>query len=82
MESTYLKYQILKTISEGKEPHWLDLDLSKDEFGILIERLNEAAFLENATVTRGGQGYKVQFIHLKHSKVTNSGYKFIESYDK
>lgn len=81
MERNELIYKILKALEQGKEPHWNDFGLDKEDFGHLAEQIRDENLATNVTVTRGGIGNKVQIVFLNHSKLTSDGYDYIKKYE-
>ncbi|MEH7484968.1 hypothetical protein V7157_28635 [Neobacillus drentensis] len=81
MDRYELIYKILKSIEQGKEPHWNDFGIDKEEFGLVAEHIKDNNLATNVTVSRGGLGNKVQIVFLNHSKLTSGGYDFIRKYE-
>jgi hypothetical protein len=78
MSKQKLMYSILKEIEKGNRPSQLDYDITKDEFGEIIELLLDEGMLKNASVIRGGIGNKVQGVLLNGSRIGMPGLNFLE----
>lgn len=80
MDRNELIYRILLGIKEGKAPKWTDFGITKDEFGGTVENMSNDKLIENATLSRGGLGNKVQIVYLNYAKLTTAGHEYIENY--
>lgn len=78
MSRNELIIAVLKAVESGNEPNHNDYDVTKDEFGDVVEMTSNEGLLENATVQRGGIGNKVAFVHMKNAKITMRGLKYLE----
>jgi hypothetical protein len=72
-------YIILKEIEKGgQEPKFPGINLNKDEFGDLIDSIQDAGLIKGASVVRGGQGNHVQIVLLNTTKITLQGLDYLE----
>ena len=66
-------------MNNGEEPRPVDFSVDKELFGEVVEIMATQGLIENETVSRGGIGGKVQFVHLKHTKVTLPGLDYLKN---
>lgn len=81
MNREQLIYQILKKKLEGKESHWDDFGITKEEYGSLAEQIRDAYLMDKVAVDRAGIGNKIVLVHLGHALLTDRGHEYIKEYE-
>lgn len=67
----------MRELNDGNIPTANDYQITQDEFGDIIEMCQDAGYIKNATVLRGGQGNKVHGIWLDAVKLTVRGLEYL-----
>jgi acyl CoA:acetate/3-ketoacid CoA transferase alpha subunit len=79
MNKKKIIYSILKEIEKGdSEPRAGDYEINQNEFGNLIDLMQNDGLIIGATVTRGGMGHNVQIVFLNTAKITMRGLDYLE----
>lgn len=81
MNKKELIKEILKSIEKVNEPTFIDYDLTKEDFGNLVDLMVDENLIKDATVIRGGIGNKVQIVFLNTAKITMKGINYLEQYE-
>ena len=68
---------LMKEIDDKNKPSAADYDITKEEFGDIIEMCQDAGYIKGANVVRGGQGNQVLAIILDTIKLTVKGYEYL-----
>ena len=79
MNKDELIYNILKGIQSGSEPKQEDYSLDKEQWGDLLEFIQNEGYAENITVSRGGQGNKVLVTWLNKAELTSKGEAYLKT---
>ncbi|PLR69108.1 YjcQ family protein [Bacillus sp. UMB0893] len=78
MNRRKLIFSILKEVEKSEYPTFADYDISKDQYGDIIDLMISNKLVSNASVVRGGRGNKVQMIFLDKAKITLQGLDYLE----
>ncbi|MGF7431080.1 YjcQ family protein [Thermoanaerobacterium thermosaccharolyticum] len=72
-------YSLLIEIRDKQNfPTYKDYDISKDEFGHIVEMALEEGYINNAKVLRGGIGNHVHAVLLDYAQITLKGLNYIK----
>lgn len=71
-------YSILKEVKDGNQPSRNDYGIELEDFGTIVEIAKSNGFIENAAVSRGGRGNKVQLVLLNNARITLNGLEYLE----
>ena len=69
----------MRELNDNNIPCAADYDITADEFGDIIEMCQDAGYIKNAKVIRGGQGNKVCGLWLDTVKLTVSGLEYLHN---
>ncbi|MGB9780632.1 YjcQ family protein [Caldanaerobacter sp.] len=76
-------YSLLIEIRDKKNiPTYMDYNISKDEFGHIVEMALKEGYIDNAEVLRGGIGYRVEAVLLDKAQITLKGLNYIKENSK
>lgn len=80
MDKGELIYSILKGIQSGPEPKQEDYSLDKEQWGVLLEFIQNEGYAKDITVSRGGRGNKVLVTWLNTAKLTSKGEAYLKTH--
>lgn len=72
-------YSILKGIQSGPEPKQEDYSLDKEQWGVLLEFIQNEGYAKDIIVSRGGQGNRVLVTWLNTAKLTSKGEAYLQT---
>ncbi|WP_061309078.1 YjcQ family protein [Clostridium botulinum] len=78
MKAKKILYSILKEIKEGTKINYSDYDITQEEFATVIEHALKKKYIENAVVSRAGQGNKVSYIILNDARLSFEGEVYLD----
>lgn len=78
MNRKRLIFSVLKEVEKCNYPNCSDYDVTKDQYGDIIDLMVSNNLISNASVVRGGRGNKVQIIFLNKAKITLEGLGYLE----
>lgn len=78
MNAKKVLYSVLKELKAGNKVNEETYEITKEEFGVVIEHALEEGYLKNALVNRNGQGNKVFFISLNDARVSFEGEVYLD----
>lgn len=75
-----LVIKILKSLDEKSEvPFKEDLGLDLEQYGELLEIMQQGNLIFGANITRAGQGNKVTMVFTDNIKITVNGIEYLEN---
>jgi len=80
MNKDELIYSILTGIQSGMEPKQQDYPLDKEQWGALLEFIQNEGYARDITVSRGGQGNRVLVTWLNTAKLTSKGEAYLKTH--
>ena len=78
MDKRKLIYSILKEIEQGNEPKYTDYDIELEDFGSVLEMMQEGQLIKGAKVQRAGQGNKIVYAFTNQAKIQMEGLNYLE----
>ncbi|MBH9968897.1 MULTISPECIES: YjcQ family protein [Bacillaceae] len=74
-------YSILMKLDQREKIVQSDFDIDKEEWGDIAELILDEGLAKGISVTKGGQGNKVQSVWYDNAKITLDGLRFLEDND-
>lgn len=80
MNKKKIIYSILKELNDDNTQLKSETyNISSEEFGSLLEMMQDENLIKDTIITRAGQGNKVIFIHLANTKIKLRGIDYLET---
>lgn len=79
MNKKKIIYSILKELNDDNTQLKSETyNISREEFGSLLEMMQDENLIKDTIITRAGQGNKIIFIHLTNTKIKLKGIDYLE----
>lgn len=71
-------YSILKEIEQGNEPKSKDYEIQLEEFGIVLEMMQNDGLIRGALVKRAGIGNNIVYAFTHNARIEMKGLDYLE----